>query len=1361
MNKKGKKRESSPWWITEDDSDDNNVIEPALSFIKSKRSSQPIKEEEEDHIDGTLHSSQNHVSVSVDRDSLEVDESVVASGPNHTSYAAGLDTLEEKEEKERFFARLENGASSTIDYSRLNKELDSEESTQLTALTRNNREPDCKQDENKSESRDYSENYSEDFDDDDGDYNHPKSPERKDKDAIVNNSIIRNASKNPGMLAKVMLLDSLDSTLNTTQKNCQEVGTHISQGTSEVMGTGVSNIYSNSDVEALQMAYTHIQSMEDTDEQRSDNKAMEHTGTAFEDTPHLHDKSLQKISTAESDIPTVDELMQPIRVDSLTGHGACKLKPSSQIMTTDYHNLQCNESTSKKMDQSPEMEKLDHFHEQNTEKKSNTSLTLEIDMDHLDGQKSAGDKTISHRVHSTQYDEKINQASPKPFHHINDVGTLYSKKINKEISPTSLHKKPYNSQYDHVRSSGYGKSSPLPKKPFLAVNFSLKKSPEKTKDKSAFDMRNKGILSATRTIRFADSDIVSEHSRTDSTVQQHPKSSSQMDVDKMVLAYEKNDSSRNLYRENLQPDSTKISGGELSMLLKLESIEHILNSDHTHSKLLKEEFSKKEEDILQKLEDFKKENELELGHLKQENWVLQTKLSTMEDKSLKKVYLDGQKNTVTDERMQLMQKEIEDQETLLQGYQQENERLYKQVKDLQIKNKQNEEIMFQENQSLKASLISLREQLNKATIHQQLPQHDSEKRKDGSELLAEVYTLQKRETCLLAEISRHKQDKQSLELDLAQMRKERDHVKTQLAYITGDKSYEMKIMEENYKQEIDLLNKKLKWFAENQELLDKDAGRLKEASQQIKTLTLQIEKLRNERGNQYEQQQKRFKERAADVKRIQDLERQVKEMEGIIRRRHPNSIPALILAAAAAPEPDENNSAKSNTIAFLEKRVKKLETDLENKDEDAKKSLRSMEQQFQKVKIQYESQINKLEVLLANKNINEPQKQYFNTEKGIEDDHAICKETYQATILYLQKEIEQLKERNLVLENKEKLNKENLSCINKPTEEKALIAELNQDLLSKSIEIQELTKTVERLQKERMILLSVKSSTKKTNQKSCSNEVISGIPNIFKETETVHFPGTLDEKLYQPGTFADFHISDIQRENTELKAEVKRLCSQISEQKEKFQVLLSQADHSIQRLKEEATEKTAALKHLHQKEMENIICQHAVEHSASKVAELSNKISTQEILIKHLQKQVHELQKDKESLGIFRIREETLQMEVGKLLKELKEAKEYHSPEMKHFLALENKIKNMEIRHLQKEQELQQIIQQTRLVAATEQIQKVDKWKKLAEEKNLELEKFRTELDSMLDVLRILQKQGVVIPTSTSENIATGVFQKV
>ncbi|XP_008562838.1 PREDICTED: centrosomal protein of 162 kDa-like, partial [Galeopterus variegatus] len=99
--------------------------------------------------------------------------------------------------------------------------------------------------------------------------------------------------------------------------------------------------------------------------------------------------------------------------------------------------------------------------------------------------------------------------------------------------------------------------------------------------------------------------------------------------------------------------------------------------------------------------------------------------------------------------------------------------------------------------------------------------------------------IKKEKNSLLEDIKRLKQDKQALEVDLEKMKKERDQAKDQITYATGEKLYEIKILEETHKQEISRLQKRLQWYAENQELLDKDAVRLKEASEEIEKLRLE------------------------------------------------------------------------------------------------------------------------------------------------------------------------------------------------------------------------------------------------------------------------------------------------------------------------------------------------------------------------------------------------------------------------------------------------------------------------------------------------------------------------------------------
>lgn len=54
----------------------------------------------------------------------------------------------------------------------------------------------------------------------------------------------------------------------------------------------------------------------------------------------------------------------------------------------------------------------------------------------------------------------------------------------------------------------------------------------------------------------------------------------------------------------------------------------------------------------------------------------------------------------SEEELKKLEKEVREQEQLLSGYQLENERLYKELKQIQAKEKSNEARMFSENQKL-------------------------------------------------------------------------------------------------------------------------------------------------------------------------------------------------------------------------------------------------------------------------------------------------------------------------------------------------------------------------------------------------------------------------------------------------------------------------------------------------------------------------------------------------------------------------------------------------------------------------------------------------------------------------------------
>ncbi|NXQ56681.1 CE162 protein, partial [Anthoscopus minutus] len=920
-------------------------------------------------------------------------------------------------------------------------------------------------------------------------------------------------------------------------------------------------------------------------------------------------------------------------------------------------------------------------------------------------------------------------------------------------SPAPVHKKkPSHGPHGLVRSSGYGKPSLLSKQSFPV---SEKKAPKETfktacmKAKSPAERaKSKEALFATRIIRSATNEPALEGSINRVLSGQSVVSN---------LGHQAVDYNRQ-YHHDLSFSPFKSCDRELYLLKRVQAAEEDLNAARDLVQQLASKLSQKDKEMESKVVELKAQHEKELSHLGQENYILQSKLRNMEEMTQEKRSTNAAAIPITEEKLAQIQKEIEDQELIIQGYQQENERLYKQMKELQIQNKKNEERMFKENQCIKSELIHLREKIEKTNNESRIMQNSEPARNQNfTELISELRAAQKEEAKLQEEIRHLKQDKQALEVDLVQAKKERDLAKVQIASASSEKSYEFKVMEESYKQEITHLKKRLQWYAENQDLLDKDAARLKEAREEIEKLRLEVEKLRAEAGDQCVQQKKRLRDRAADAKRIQDLERQIREMEGILKRRYPNSLPALIYAAAAA-EKTNDLSAKTNTVEFLERRIKKLETELEGKDDEAKKSLRAMEQLFQKIKIQYEQRLAELEQLLAYEFMNETPK--LNGDKAtsteLEQELQNLKKTHQITVGNLQTEIENLKSQNSQLKLRSKNDNKDLESLDSKMKQgntKDRLLKLNEELVTKNREIQDLTKTVEKLQKERMVMLSDNNLRNKTNTNGNSAEVFkkntSAADGRNSNTEP-HLSVFNDDKIHQPHTFSDSHLSEVLQENAHLKEELERLSLEMSQQRVKSQAALAYSESNIRRMQEDTAEYIASLKASHQREVEKIVCEHAKEHSTSKVAELKNKISAQEILIKHLQEQLGEQERHQEALLVSQIREQLLQKEVTKLLEELREARESQSPEMKHFLCLEKKIKHIESRHAEREHEIQKAAQLTWHISEVRQTQEVEKWRRLAHQKNQELEKFRMELDSILDVLRELQKQGVVIPVPAS-----------
>ncbi|NWW67998.1 CE162 protein, partial [Ifrita kowaldi] len=1357
--KEKKKKDSVPWWLSEEDSDDGGMLAANGNFVKVQNTSQAVGESNENmDVEKMQLQKSNGDAVCLSRDSLETNDSVLASGPNESIVGVGLDTLEEQEEKEIFFAKLEREASSTIDYSRLNKELDSNDSVILTPFVRNEN---TEKEEEGSAREEKSGSYSEDFEEETD--TNPALKTEGDQRIVFSLTFI----------FLVVLLGSQDSTIElqkaieTSDVTPGEHDQPEDVSAVEMNEAGTSCGQTTSDMEALHQAYHHLgQSLGDTDEQKLHSSAAAVSEGLGQSISQNNDIYAKNMSTVDSDLPTVEELMKTIK-----GH-LCSIR-----------NFDVDSESPVKLVGSTENDLISHSpfedpqHNTVWEKNSVEKFTREesiflqrsVNDDNDNFQRRTEKEIQTSEVQPDMRGEKIGQDSlltqgsktKRALRACSLKNERSESMTNKPVSyknirsPAPLHKKkPSHGPHGLVRSSGYGKPSLLSKQSFPVSD---KRTPKETfkktcmKAKSPADRaKSKEALFATRIIRSATNEPTLEGSINRVLSGQSVVSN---------LGHQAVDYKRQ-YHHDLPFSPIRSCDRELYLLKRVQAAEEDLNTARDLIQQLASKLSQEEKEMEAKVVELKTQHEKELSRLGQENYVLQSKLRNMEEMAQEKRWTHHAATIpVSEEKLAQIRKEIEDQEVIIQGYQQENERLYKQMKELQIQNKKNEERMFKENQCLKSELTDLREKIEKTNNQSRILQ-DSESARNQSftELISELRAAQKEEAKLQEEIRRLKQDKQALEVDLVQAKKERDLAKVQIASASSEKSYEFKVMEESYKQEITHLKKRLQWYAENQDLLDKDAARLKDAREEIEKLRLEVEKLRAEAGDQSVQQRKRLRDRAADAKRIQDLERQIREMEGILKRRYPNSLPALIYAAAAA-EKTNDLSAKTNTVEFLERRIKKLETELEGKDDEAKKSLRAMEQQFQKIKIQYEQRLAELEQILAYEFMNEAPK--LNGDKAssteLEQELQNLKKTHQITVGNLQTEIENLKSQNSQLKLRSKNDNKDLESMDSKMKQgstKDRLLKLNEELVTKNREIQDLTKTVEKLQKERMVMLSDNNLRNKTNTNGNSTEVLKKNTSATDRRNSNNTEPCLsifnDNKIHQPHTFSDSHLSEVLQENAHLKEELERLSLEMSQQRVESQAALAYSENNIRRMQEDTAEYIASLKASHQREVEKIVCQHAKEHSTSKVAELKNRISTQEILIKHLQEQLGEQERRQEALLVSQIREQLLQKEVTKLLEELREARESQSPEMKHFLCLEKKIKHIESRHAEREHEIQKATQLTQHITEARQAQEVEKWRRLAQQKNQELEKFRMELDSILDVLRELQKQGVVIPAPDS-----------
>lgn len=318
-----------------------------------------------------------------------------------------------------------------------------------------------------------------------------------------------------------------------------------------------------------------------------------------------------------------------------------------------------------------------------------------------------------------------------------------------------------------------------------------------------------------------------------------------------------------------------------------------------------------------------------IRELQQENYVLQVKLT--EAQAGKKEPVVGE--TKSDDTLR---KEIETQEMLIKGYQKENENMTDEIRQLKFKIKEMEGLMYKENvrmreeqnkivrendkvmvvgdstdvgidvwnrlgksnmmaagelKSLKLQMDML--QMDKKRLEDQVKKTQEQSKSEVAMLLQQKQELEAKFGVSYEDMQRDKKDKARLETELEESRKK-------------------------HTSEVDELRGRIKWLVDNQELVEKNVQLLHEKDQEISQLKQQLQEPRR-----------------SETKRPQ-----------------------------TSKITSKTSTAKGKTVRFadnsggeegLKKRVQELEKRLKDTEASYESKLRTLQQQHEKVKTQYEA----------------------------------------------------------------------------------------------------------------------------------------------------------------------------------------------------------------------------------------------------------------------------------------------------------------------------------------------------------------------------------------------------------------------
>ncbi|CAF0856308.1 unnamed protein product [Adineta steineri] len=605
--------------------------------------------------------------------------------------------------------------------------------------------------------------------------------------------------------------------------------------------------------------------------------------------------------------------------------------------------------------------------------------------------------------------------------------------------------------------------------------------------------------------------------------------------------------------------------------------------------------------LIQKIESIETRHQEESRTIRQENFVLQAKIS-----QLTSTNSDG-KNEVLPPK----QREVAELEKLIDGYEAQNEKLCKQIKQNEQQHKQIQQSMFDENEKLRQELIQA-----KMFNEQYENSHIGNIKKHSS-------------TIVLTNLVSQDHDKSDNANDDQRLKNEIIILKNQLTNV---------------------LNK-------DKKINEDDSLRL------------------------------------LDQRRIKDLERQVKELELINRRRQQNSITQVGMVL---------NPSDAKTQ--LELKLNKTEETLR-------------EHQLSEEKLLHELNILQEKYSLMKQMYTTNDQQILNNDQLDKQLHDILSKNKNLTgQVHLRRENERLKN---------ELEKLKTQQIPKPAKS------LKRDLETIKLLRTDLERKNDELEKLRALYDAVN-----VQHKSLLAE---------REREKTRL-AIMGNKPYQPDRFTQVlsPVETVHAENEQLKHLVEKLEHDAQQQHAELMYLRDDRQSAITLALRQKDDEILRLRQQHKLELQTIINEMSTNTTETRVSDLLRKIESQDAIITHFKKVTEHADENARELAILRAHDEECKSTIHRLEQELSSARTYHTPEMRHFQELQNKINQLEERWHKREKITKDYTTSLIKQHDSDTNNDVNKLRAIIKQKNQEIERFQIELNSMLELLKTLKFQQLL-----------------